>query len=297
VIGLVWPVLACGQPQLEAPLGVAQTEVHAALESKHVGVDEPLVLTLTVSWADGWTPGLGSQLPELEGLGSTLVDAHSLDGERAAAVQVWELRGAPGSHVVPPLAITFTDSDGATRTLQSAALYADIGADGPSSDLAPMALAPVPEPLPVWPFALAGLWVVAAGAGLWWHRRRLDAAPAPPPRPPDELALLAWQALQADTSLDDHARAVGLSALFRRYLEAVLPVAATTATSREILDALDLAQSLQVRTRRLLTATDLIKFARKGGGDPLFTELDADLRAVIAATRPVPAQDTLAAPT
>ena len=43
------------------------------------------------------------------------------------------------------------------------------------------------------------------------------------------------------------------------------------------------------RAQRLLDATDLIKFARSGGGAALFDALDADLRAVIAAMRPAPA--------
>lgn len=286
--GLVLALLACANPELSAPLGVAQTEVHTVLAEKHVAADEPLVLTLSVHWADGWTPQLGAELPEIEGLSSTPVDARSVDGERAATLQTWELRGEPGSHVIPGFQVTFTGEDGSERVVETAALFADIGAPGPSSELAGMALAPVPEPMPSWPFVvMAGLLVMGAG-GLWWRRRTAAAAPPPPPIPPDVLALRAWEGLQADAALDDHGRAVALSELFRRYLEAVLPVAATTATSREILEGLQLAPDLVQRTRRLLTATDLIKFARKGGGTDLFSELDGDLRAVIAATRPVP---------
>ncbi len=285
----LWLLVACSGPELGAPLGLPQTQVEAALADKQVDAGEPLVLTVTVRWAEGWTPFVGSELPDIEGLSATLVDEQTRDGERMVSAQTWELRGEPGSYVIPPLGVLFQDGTGGERTLQSAALFADIGERGPSSELAPMALAPVPEPVPIWPFAASGALVLLGAGGLIW-RRRTPPEPPPPPVPPHLLALRAWEALQADAELDDHARALGLSGLFRRYLEAVLPVPATTATSREILVALDLQTSLQARCKRLLTATDLIKFARKGGGAALFDELDGDLRAVIEATRPRPPQ-------
>lgn len=280
-------VLACGQPRLGDPLAPAQTEVDATLASKRVAEGEPLEVTVSVRWAEGWTPDLAGATPLAEGLTATLVEERSVDAERATSTQVWALAGPPGSYAIAPLAVSFTGPGDQERTLRSPALFGDIGVDGPTSELAGMSLAPVPEPWPTWPIPVAAGLLLLGGGLLWW-RRRGQAEPVAPPVPPDVAALAAWQALQADGSLDDHARAVALSGLFRAYLEAVLPIAATTATSREILESLDLSHSLQQRTRRLLTATDLIKFARKGGGAELFDGLGDDLVAVVDATRPVP---------
>ncbi len=284
----LWLLFACGGARLEEPLALPQAEVVTTLASKQVPEGEPLLLTVSIRWALDWQPDLAGTEPQVEGLSATLVEERTLDGERARSLQVWELKGPAGSYILPPLSVTFAGPEGTERTMESAPLYADIGTEGPRSELGPMLLAPVPESMAWWPFALAGA-LGTLGLGAWWWRRRRDSGPVlAPPIPPDVAALAAWEALQADPSLDDHARAVALSALFRRYLEQVLAVAATTATSREILGALDLPETLQQPTRRLLTATDLIKFARRGGGHALFTELDADLRLIIDVTRPVP---------
>jgi hypothetical protein len=257
------------------------------LEAKQVAEGEPLVLQVIVRWAQGWSPELDTAVPRVEGLAAVLVEERSLDGETATSLQTWELSGPAGSYLLPPLKVVFVSPEGSEREMESAALFADIGTGGPRSVLAPMALAPIPEQMPWWPFAaVAGL--LFLGTGVWWWRREDPSVQPPPPVPPDVAALATWRALQGDGELDDHALAVGLSALFRRYLEQVLPISATTATSREILASASLTAALKPPVRRLLTATDLIKYARKGGGDALFDQLDADLRKVIETTRPQP---------
>jgi hypothetical protein len=129
---------------------------------------------------------------------------------------------------------------------------------------------------------------------VWGNRRKAEArvVPPPPPLTPEDEALLAWAALRARQDLDDHALALGLSSIFRRFLERVGGFPATALTTFEVLDRLSLDHRLSLaehdRAQRLLDATDLIKFARSGGGAVLFDTLDADLRAVIAAMRPAP---------
>ncbi len=282
-------VLACGQPRLEDPLAPGLTGVETELAHKAVADDEELELTVRVSWAEGWSPDLPEAAPEVEGLAARLVEERTLDGERAVSLQVWSLEGPTGSYVIPAVEVDFVGPDGSHRTHASAPLYADIGEGAPSSELQPLALAPAPPSRPWWPWALvvAGLAGVVALVVL---RRRGVEEPEPEVIPPDVAALEAWEQLRQTPGLDDHALAVGLSRLFRVYVEATLAIPATTATGREIVAAFETRLPGDVdtrqRSRRLLQATDLIKFARKGGGTELFEALDVDLRLVIDRTRP-----------
>ena len=111
-----------------------------------------------------------------------------------------------------------------------------------------------------------------------------------PDEPADLIALRSWRAVLADSNLDDHARALRLSEVFRGYLEAVHPLPATALTTREIVAAIYadglVPGALLDRARRLLSATDLLKFARRGGGIEFFHQLDGGFLAYVAATRP-----------
>ncbi len=111
--------------------------------------------------------------------------------------------------------------------------------------------------------------------------------------PPDEEALETWRLARENPGLDDHERALELSRIFRRYLERVMaPFPATRWTQREILDGLVLQGEVDGETlgrcRTLLSATDTLKFARRGGGADFFDGLDHDLKHVIQQTCPVP---------
>ena len=285
-------LLACGGPSLVEPLAPPRTAVESALASKRVAEGEALELTVRVSWAEGWAPDLSGLAPVVDGLEVRLVEERTFDEERAVSLQTWSLEGPPGSYLLPPLEVSFLGPAGEERTESSAPLYADIGEGGPTSELQPMALAPPPPDHPWWPWALGAAALAGVVAVVGRRRRRDPEEAGEEPVPADEAALAAWDELRARPGLDDHALALGLSRLFRVYVEAVLGVPATTATGFEIIAALEGRLPGDVdarqRSRRLLQATDLIKFARKGGGQELFEGLDRDLRAVIAATRPEP---------
>ena len=115
---------------------------------------------------------------------------------------------------------------------------------------------------------------------------------------PDVEALEAWSRVRENPDLDDHERAVELSRLFRRYIERVMTcLPATRWTQREILSGLEsvdkLGDETLLRCRSLLSATDTLKFARRGGGDAFFDALDHDLKQVIEHTCP-PVESVLA---
>ena len=119
---------------------------------------------------------------------------------------------------------------------------------------------------------------------------RSRPVPEVPAEPPDTVAIRAWEAVRADEALDDERKAQALSRIFRDYTEAALGIPAVAWTTTEILGHLgrmaNLPEGNVPRARRLLRATDLVKFAEKKPGTDFFEDLDADLRAFVGSTRP-----------
>ena len=282
---MIW-LLAC-QAELADPLPDARTGVELHLDEKRVASGEPLVLTATVTAPPDWE--VSGSVPAAEGLTVDLLDEQSADqGDLVVVTKVFSLTGADGSYVLPGGTWTFNDPNGNALDVPAGTLFADIGVDGPSSDLAGLAAMPVREAPPYELYAAAAAAAVLALAGLvWWRRREQPEPPPPPPVPPDLEALKAWHAVRHDPELDDHGRALALSALFRRYLERRTGIAATKLTSFEILERPEIPPECRRSVKQLLSATDLIKFAREGGGPALFDELDGELRLVIKLTSPV----------
>lgn len=171
-------------------------------------------------------------------------------------------------------------------------LYVDLGAPPDRSAMIDIVEPPRLWPLPPW-WAIAGL--AAAGVGVtlairWWRRRPIAVVLPPPPEPPHLAAIRRWEAVRADASLTDHDKALALSEIFRAYAEAVLAFPARSWTTSQILERLEglelLARENLPRARKLLRATDRVKYAEARPGVDFFEELDADLRAFIDSTRP-----------
>ncbi|RME26280.1 MAG: hypothetical protein D6798_07025, partial [Deltaproteobacteria bacterium] len=90
--------------------------------------------------------------------------------------------------------------------------------------------------------------------------------------------------------LDDHAQALALSKVLREYLEAITGWPATMRTGPEIMAWLEregiVGPTARVHAGHILSATDRLKFAREGGGEEFFRQLDDDFDHVLEATRP-----------
>jgi hypothetical protein len=287
--GLLALLVACADDLLP-PLAHPDADVRLELDARKVASGEPVMATVQVVQADGVELSVGE--PAAEGLEAALEEERTepFDGW-SLTTRRYALRGSPGSYVVSVGGASALHPDGRQEQLEVPPAFVDIGVDGPMAELEGLAMPVPPEP-PTWP------WVLAAGVliGLliatliWWWRRRKRATQRVLAEPPHVSALLAWQVVLEDRALSDHARALQLSEVFRRYLEAVHPMAATALTTREICDVI-YAQGLVPgalldRARRILSATDLLKFARQGGGVEFFHELDRDFQAYVAATRP-----------
>ncbi len=282
---MIW-LWAC-TAELADPLPEARTGVVLHLEEKKVGPGEPVLVTAVVTAPPDWQ--VEGAVPGAEGLSGELVhESTSTAADRVVVEKTFSLTGADGSYVIPGGTWTFTAPEGQSLEVEAGTLFVDIGVDGPSSDLAGLAAMPVQDTPPYAWYAAAAATTILALAGLvWWRRRTRPEPPPPPPVPPDLEALAAWETVRGDPALDDHARALALSALFRRYLERRTGLAATKLTGFEILEKAELPPECRRSVQSLLGATDLIKFAREGGGADRFDELDGELRLVIRLTTPV----------
>ena len=113
------------------------------------------------------------------------------------------------------------------------------------------------------------------------------------------LARRAWL-LAREAGLDDHGLALALSRILREYYQRITGWPATARTTREILLHMDdrglLPADVRLRARRVLDATDRLKFAREGGGEGFFEALEQDFEMVLDATSPGPAAAPTAAP-
>lgn len=280
--------LGCGQPALpvDEP-GVV--EVRTWLEGTS-GKDGLLVVQTA------FDPSGAVELPEPVVPGLTLQPVGDPVTERVGRREVVTQRyrfSGQGSHEIPALEARWQGGQEEPVTSSSTPLWVDLGVEPPR----PGELADIQEPERVWTvpwgpvlavggvggLMIAGLWLALRGA-------RYKPVAQAPPEPPDLAALRRWDAIRVDASLSDEDKAKALSLLFREYTEAVLGFPATSWTTTEILQQLrqlaHLPQGNVPRAKRLLQATDRVKYADARVGNDLFEELDADLRAFVSSTRP-----------
>jgi hypothetical protein len=242
--------------QVRAPKGVAWT------------LEEPVVAPLQ----------LGSREERVEDVGGGLVTTRS-----------WALAGQ-GSSIVERVCVSTPGAD----AVCAPTLYVDLGAPRERPEMAditaPNALWPVRPTTAVAALATLVAFVLAARAALSRLRRAPRTAPVVPPEAPWTAAIRRWEAVRGDATLTDEQKALALSEIFRAYAESVLEFPARAWTTTETLTHLESLEHLPKenipRARRVLRATDRVKYAEARPGTDFFEELDADLRTFIDATRP-----------
>ena len=295
--GVVVLMLGCGSSPVLPPLAPPPVDVEVRVEQTVVPSGEPVVVEVTRWTTEGWTlPPVHPGAEELETTARGSVGP-SVVGDRSRTVTTYALSGNDGSYVVVVPAVEASGPGDQTRQIEPSPVFVDIGKAPPPLDGLVDAEA-IPVESDGWP-----AWMVASAVGLGlalvgllaavWHRSR--NRPPPPPKPAELVAREAWAAARED-ELDDHGLALALSQIFRRYLQAVTGFPMLSRTTREIVDYLDgeslLVESLRPRARRVLDATDRLKFAREGGGVAFFDELEADFLAVVdALSTPKPEED------
>jgi hypothetical protein len=197
-------------------------------------------------------------------------------------VATYELSGEDGAHVIVVPAMEAAGPGDQTRTIEPAPVFVDIGSPPtPLDGLAGLEAVPEEQDPPFWIIVgvVAVLGLIAAA--LLFRRR---SAGPPPLDPADVVARMSWEAARLE-AVDDHALALALSQIFRRFLQEVTAFPMLARTSREIVEYLEqealLDEELRRRARQVLDATDRLKFAREGGGTEFFDALEADFLAVV----------------
>lgn len=281
--------LACGGPP-PAPAATGPVEVRSWIEGGKAG--GTLVVQTTFDPAGQVTqpepPAAGGL--ELKADGEPVRERV---GAREVVTQRFAWTAPKGNYEIPGAKAHWKGPAGEADAT-STSLFVDVQADplGREGDLADIQDPPRVRTIPWRAIGIVagvgGLLLGGIGVAFFGTRRR--APLVVPPEPPDVVALRAWDAVRKDPSLDDYAKAVQISRIFREYTEAVLGFPATAWTTSEILDRLaslaHLPEGNVPRAKRLLRATDRVKFAGEQAKQELFEELDADLRAFVGTTRP-----------
>ena len=294
-------LLACADSGVLSALAPPQAEVRIEVQEAKVGSGEAVIIDIETWSANGWAVQAG--VPVAEGLTVELVEQSEpvVVDDRTVRVMRYALSGPDGSYVIATTEGEATGPGDQQRSFNPPPIFADIGVDGPVGG--PMdGFAATPEPTPP-PYA----WIAGAVAALLalviavvlfvrWLRHR--ERPAAPITPPHIVAQGDWAEARS-TIDDDHRLALRLSMILRVYIEAVTPIPATAATAGEIgeglrrhgFDGRAMSDEDRIPVERILDSTDRLKFAREGGGQAFFDELDRHFASVIAASRPRPAPE------
>ena len=141
---------------------------------------------------------------------------------------------------------------------------------------------------------LAALVCAAIGAIVYraWTRRPKPVPPPPPPRPAWEVALEALDAIASRTEVDSPEHSIDrVTDVLRTYLGQTFAFDGLESTTEEVLEALrarGAMQEVRVDVARVLTESDLVKFASaEAHGDAVRDTLQAT-RELVRRTMPAP---------
>lgn len=232
--------------------------------------------------------------PSVEGLSFETIGEPVL--ERIGVHEVWtqryRFRGDKGSYEIGQLEAVWHGPDEALR-VESSPLFVDLSTDAPREG----EISGIVEPSRLFeiPWAVIGaiggaIALLFGGTLLAFRKPKVVKLAAVQAEAPDIVAIRQWEAVRRDEALDDHDKALNLSRIFREYTDVVLGFPASAWTTTETVNHLrglsHLPEGNVPRARRLLRATDKVKFAEARPGQDFFDDLDADLRAFVGSTRP-----------
>jgi len=271
--------VGCAPSEMSPVEQPGEVIVNTELQRRQVASGESGLLVVTVDTKDGWSAEVTPPLVDGLIFEPVPMQVSETFGRRTATFE-FHLEGEDGAYVIPSFTVAVERGD-ESLVNETPTLFFDVGSSRFSSDLMGLSTAP-PRPESPWPkrLGLAAIIVIAIGLIVALYRWLKQRAAQPKPLPPeDEEALLAWELVCGDSSLTDHERALALSRIFRRYLERRFLFGASAMTSSEVLSysaEVDFTGDIS-DVERLLSATDLIKFAGRRGGVQLFTDLGTEL--------------------
>lgn len=278
-------VAACAPP---AETVLSETGESLSVDASIVPIGTLVALRLQVSGPEDADWSL--QLPTPEGLklGAPTERTERVGGRRVET-STFPIDSTGGSFVLEPLCAVVAGQPQACVD----PIFLDLGEPPDRSGLADIIDPSRMFQLPPTSWIVGGLAITGVlGLGLWVvlrPREQIETS-AVAAEAPDLAALRRWDAIRGDDSLSDHEKALGLSYVFRVYATAVLSFPAHAWTTTETLSHLRGMEFLPPenvpRAKRLLRATDRVKYAEATPGRDFFEDLDGDLRAFVESTRP-----------
>jgi hypothetical protein len=292
---------------LSAGITWAQSPVSATLtaNTSEATVGDPIPLTLSVTHPAGYhviIPELDSEWGDFVVAGqSQPATVDNEDGTQTTSVTIDGRLFAPGEYTTPSLTISVTDGAGnlsevavPPATLNIVSVLVE--GDAQLRDIKAQAELPY---TPILPWAVGGLALAAAALFAFvWMRRRAHRPAAVDNRLPhevamDELARIESLNLPTEGRYKEHYTLV--SNCVRRYMEQTWAIPVLERTTAEIQAGLR-AADMPVDVRRLflsfLDESDLVKFSTFTPDTLSASQLLGQARLIVAATRPLPAEET-----
>lgn len=280
--------------------------VKAGVDKAVITIGDRITYTLTIEHAPGVRveqPGPGANLGQFEIKDFKIYDPVKTDSLVSQRFEYQISVFDTGKFVIPPFPVAFAPSDTARKfqIIRSEAIPIAVKSvlsaeDHEIHDIKP----PQGVPFPYRTYALYGgllLGLIALLTGVYFYlrsrRRGVPFLRKTSIRPAHEIALEALAALKSDweTRFDAgefKALYTDLTDILRRYLENRFFIPALEATTNEILtalDELDLPQTVREQIGSVLSAADLVKFAKHIPEKSDFPAAVARAEAVIDATR------------
>lgn len=240
-------------------------------------------------------PGVVPEVPQPSGEGLSLQSMGAMDQEQVGSRQLltwrWSVTGSAGSYEISPIDLRMDGLDEPVASTPS--LFIDLEVEPPrEGEWVDIADPDVVRVIPwAWWIGVGSVAMLSLAGVLWAFRRpREPVVVEVPQEAPDVVVLRGWASVHQDARLDDYTKALALSRLFRDYLEAVLTFPATAWTTTETVSHLRELAHLDAehvpQARRLLRATDRVKYAETKPKEDLFEVLSQDLLTFVDATRP-----------
>jgi len=293
-------VLLAGCQQGSAPAESEPVIVTAQVERARVTPGHPFELSVEVDRREDVEFGVPDVGAGIRGL--VIMDMREegpeSGGGRVLTRTIYKLK-APlsGTYLVPGVEGAWSSGDGSSGTAGSGPILIEAahaaGEEGSSPgelrDLKP-ARKPATDPTPL---VVAGVLIVLLLGAILLYRRTRRGEATEAVRPPREIALEALRSLRRSglmTAADQGPFAYQLSAILRRYLEAVFGFPAWRMTTPELLRAMpqELLQrrKMEKSIRYVLEASDLVKFAGERVPQEVLGSWLDDATAVVHDTAP-----------
>lgn len=246
--------------------------------SKHVSVDTPIEMFVEVYQDKGWSHRavvVSSASLRVEWKDTQIENL----GTGVRTTYQYHLWGEKGSHIID--AISLYGSQGQREEVQKTPeIFVDVGGEKQKTQLE--GISRTGDSAFPWYWIVTGI----GGTLVGWYLLRRETLSASPPTL-EERYRSEW-GIFVQKEKDPQERAIYLSSLLRRYLDARFGIDVERATPREartILEQVTLSEPVQDAIIRIFDETDAIRFEGKSVHEDRFMELGRSLEVIFTVGR------------